>query len=370
MRKNLFLILMSVVTAFAFSACSDDNKDPNDVETLNGIYVINSGNMRKNIPGSITAYDFTNKTTTQRAFFTANGQELGSTPQSALIYDGKMYIAAYQSNLIWVVDPTTLKVIKSIRSEEEDVESPRYMTAKDGKVYASMFSGHVVRIDAASLTIDATVKVGPNPEQLAIAGNKLYVCNTDGMNHMNNYANGYISIVNLSTMKEENKIQGATDVLNPTYAVSNGTDVFVICQGNYGDIPSTVKKINGTNVTDICPGTMMDIRGNELYVVNAPYGAETFTYEVYSTTTGSKLRDMLNFNTENSKIEYPCGLAVDQLTGNIVLLSYYIDPASGYAQYAEPCYANVYNPEGNLLNRFETGVGSIFAVFHYSTETK
>ena len=61
----------------------------------------------------------------------------------------------------------------------------------DGKyVYVSMYTGVVSRIDPSTNTIDKTVAVGPNPEEMVIVNKSLYVTNSDGNNYNAGYANG------------------------------------------------------------------------------------------------------------------------------------------------------------------------------------
>jgi len=367
-RFTLTAVMMTALFGGALTSCSDDdNPDdtPEVVETLAGIYTINAGCEGTTISGSITSYNYADGTVTDAlkdAFMKANGIALGDTPQQALIYGSKMYIAVSKSNIIWVTDPFTLKLIDKI-TPTGDATTPRALTAHDGKIYTSMYTGYVCRIDTTSLTIDKTVKVGPNPEELAVAGNKLYVANSDGQNYLNGNADCSISIIDLPAMTEH-KIKDITKAYNPTKMVSNGTDVFTICMGNYGDIPATVKKINGDNLQDICPGTLMSIRNNELYVINAPYGAPETTYQVYSTTTGSKIRDMVSEPVEN-----PSAISVDPLTGDIVILSYTLDSA-GWAQYSEPCYGKIYDASGKFNKRFNCGVGAASLTFvHKSNVT-
>ena len=59
-----------------------------------------------------------------------------------------MYIAMYTSNVIWVVEPETLGIIKSIQPTGE-ATLPRALAAKNGKVYVSMYTGYVACVDTA-----------------------------------------------------------------------------------------------------------------------------------------------------------------------------------------------------------------------------
>ena len=275
-----------------------------------------------------------------------------------------MYIAVYNSNIIWVVNPQTLEIISSIRPDAAS-GSPRYLASHNGKVYASMYTGYVAQIDTVSMKIDRTITVGPNPEQLAVAGNRLYVANSDGDNYKNGYANCSISVIDLKSYAET-KIQDAKTLLNPVDMVSNGTDVFVICKGNYSDIPAMVKKIEGDTpdkVKDVCGATNIAIRNNELFVIDAPYGsnAETAAYKVYDTKSCRELRDMVE-----KKVESPSTFAVDPVNGDIVIASYTLNASTGYAQYAEPGYANIYSADGTFKTSFKCGVGTQYITFTHS----
>lgn len=358
--SKLTAAVLAIIAAGCMASCSDDDDEPTPapepVDINPGVYVLNNGVQTGNIPGSITTYDLTTGTTAQNAFMSANGVSLGDTPQSVVIYGSKMYINVTASNLIWVVDANSLKKITSI-TPPEGMSEPREFAVKDGKVYSSMYSGHVVRIDTLSLEIDRTIAVGPNPEQMAVTDDgKLYVANSDGMNWMNGNINNSMSIIDLASWTEKKVDVG----YNPYKMVSNGTDVFLICMGNYADIPATVKKINGETATDFCPGTLMDIRDNELYVINYPSDGSAKTFKVYSTADASVVRDMIS-----EDVEAPSGIKVDSLTGNILILSYYLADY-GYPLYSDPCYARLYTSAGTPIARFETGVGSIAAAFRHN----
>ena len=91
---------------------------------------------------------------------------------------------------------------------------PRYFAACDGKVFVSYYDGYIARIDTATLEVDAMVKVGRNPEQLAVCNGYLYVANSGGMDL--NTALGCdntVSVVNLSTFTEVEKIEDRKSVV-------------------------------------------------------------------------------------------------------------------------------------------------------------
>ena len=374
MHSKIYLFSLLALSG-AMASCSKDNDEPKieTVETLSGFYTVNSGNQSSKIPSSITAFDYSSGVSTpalEDAFMKANGIALGDGARPAVIYGSKMYIPMTDSNIIWVVDPVTLKVIQTIKPTG-DANSPREAVGADGKLFVSMFTGYVCRIDTATLTIDHTIKTGPNTEQMAVAGGKLYVANSDGYNWSNGYADGSISVIDLATLNET-KIQDTSKILNPTDIASNGKDVFVICKGNYGDIPATVKKIEGSDVRYVADGTNMAINGDKLYVINAPYGMarEQMSFDIYNTSSLSKEGTMIS-QTQGTEswVDYPACLAVDPVSGDIVIASQTVSDA-GFAQYSEPCYANIYDRTGSFKKRIQCGVGTVGVTFIHKTEIR
>lgn len=385
--KKIFLLLATALMAAGFTACSDndDPKGGDSGETTSGIYIINSGNQRANIAPSITRYDYLSGATSpalQDAFQAANGVMIGDGLQQATICNGKMYIAMYNSNLIWVVEPSTLKIITRI-VPDGDAKTPRFMTSKDGMIYCSMFTGYVCEIDTKTDKITRTLKVGPNPEKMAIAGNTLYVACSDGNNYDGaasngvKYGNSYIAKVDLKTFTET-KVTGLEEAvgavqaasLNPTEVVSNGSDVFVVSMGDYDleKTKNTVIRISGDKVSKVCDGSMIAIDDNDLYVIYAQYGGGDPTYRKYDAGTLEEKGSFINQSgSTEAVVEYPGGVNADPVSGDIVVLSYTLSEA-GYAQYKEPCYANLYSKDGSFKKRIACGVGAISATFVHTTK--
>lgn len=369
-------IFAIALCALCFTACSDDDDKPEIPETPDTpenpdtpnnpdnpdnpdnqlVFVLNQGNMGKNIPGSLSKIDLTAGTIVNNAFKDANGRILGDTPQCAMIYGSKLYVGVYQSNTIEVMDAVTLKSEKTI-SLSSTAKGPRGIAAKDGYVYFSMYDGYAARLDTLSLTIDKTIKVGPNPDEIAIAGNYLYVTNSDGMNFNNSYADGYtVSKINLSTFTEEKKINVG---MNPTKIVSNGTDVFVISMGDYSSVnPSTLKQIKeDDSVETLFNAGLMAINGDKLYCVYAPYTKKDEpaippTYYEYVISTKVKTELQL------ANIISPVAIGINPSTGNIFVSSYSVEYG-----YSDPCIVNEYSSTGTFLKKYDVGVGAGCFVF-------
>ena len=201
------------------------------------LYFLNSGNMGNN-NSSLYMYDIEKDEVVPDYFLAQNGRGLGDTAQDMIVYGDKMYIAVYGESTIEVTD-LKAKSIKQVKTEGQ----PRYMVSEGGKVYISYYNGYVARLDTASLEVEAKVKVGRNPEQLAVSSNKLFVSNSGGMDYSTEV--GYdktVSVVDLSTFTEIKKLDV---VLNPTRIQADEQgNVYVVSMGNYADIPNTVQKIN------------------------------------------------------------------------------------------------------------------------------
>lgn len=361
-RKFLYCALIALGSVSLVSCFGDEEEDDNKrepVETVysDGLFVVNAGNYFGNIDGSLTYIDYADSEARQEVFFEANGRSLGANPSDAIVYGGKIYITVQQSDVVEVIDRYTFKSVKQIPSTSTYGTEPRDVVAKDGKVYISMFDGHVARLDTLSLSYDATVKVGPNPEEMAIVGDSLFVVNSDGLNYLNGYENGKtVSKIDLTTFTEVEKIPVG---LNPTKAVSNGKDLFVICMGDYTEEnPAMVKKVSGRSVIDVCEGTRMAIHGDDLYVLNNPvYDSSIQTLTRYSASLPEA-----GVPIEFKKVDSPEAMGVDPQSGDIFISSFYLN--YGYADYYTPGYINRYDSNGNFKKKYATGVDPYNIVFN------
>lgn len=361
MKKSILWSAMLLFACVGFTSCSDDDdngKTPNPEapSVSEGAFVLNQGNMGNKIEGSLTYLDYATGMASQNVYQNANGQSLGNTPQCAVPYGSKIYLGIYESNVITVIDNKTFKTIKRISLNSNEGQKPRSLVAKDGKVYISMYNGYVSRLDTLSLAIDGNVKVGPNPEIIAIAENKLYVPNSDGENYRVGYGTT-ASIIDLSSFTVDKTIKVG---LNPTEFRSNGKDVFLICKGNYRDVKSKVYQLlSDDSLKEIAEATLMDVKDNKLYLVNAPWGTtgSNVKYTVYN-INNSSVTDMLS----DEGVDAPVALAVDPVSGKIIITSYPLDNGSISTSLAG--YAKEYNANGQFVHRYDVGVGPALIFFN------
>lgn len=370
MKKLLSIAAMAAMSVSMFTACSDDDNqtpNPTPVTVTEGLYVVNSGNMSSNIPGSLT-YIGNDGNVVQNAFKTANGTELGDTPNDALLYGSKLYVVASGSNVVWVVDRNSLKEIKMISTTElmgdDKGKNPRRLAAAGNNVYVSTFDGYVAAVDTTDYTMADCYQAGSYPEGMAVGNGKLYVANSD----YGQGVNPSISEIDLNTGETTDRKDNL--IMNPTSIVATGDALYVLDYGrydaNWNQTDAGVRKIQNGEVSIVADATLMavDTQRGLIYTVNAPYSypAIPVTYGVYDITTGQTTTFI-----EGKDIDSPAAIAVDPVTGDVFISSYRMNPDTGYADYFTYGYVNRYRADGTFVATYDTGVGPTAFAFNYYT---
>lgn len=361
--KNSFrLIALLMFGACLTTACSDDDDDDNEtpneekvVVKNKSFFVLNEGVMGQN-NATITFVDQDSNKTVKDLFSETNGRKLGDTGQDLIIYGSKIYACVNGSNIIEVLDRKTLKSIAQIKPEKGQ-GSPRNVVSNGGKVYVSMYDGYVAKIDTASLKIEESVKVGPNPEELVITNGYLYVANSDGLGWETNYENGKsVSKIDLKSFKETKKIAVG---LNPTsLKADEDGNLFVVCTGNYGDIPSSIQKIMANDsVIDLnIYATIIAVNGSTLYTVNAPWGASEIDYRSYSTKSGKLLKE--KFVNDANVTQAPHAINIDSENGDV-----YISAYAAAGDYQSEGIVYQYHAD-TLKAKYNVGIGPRKVIFN------
>jgi YVTN family beta-propeller protein len=306
-KLNYILIALAFATLLA--SCRKDKTNPTtETPTAEraGIYILNQGGYGKN-NSTLTYYSYTSKTLTADQFSVANTTQLGDVGNDLGIYGSKMYIVVNNSNLIYITDSKTSKVIKQIA-----LTQPRNVVFYKANAFVTSYNGTVSVIDTASLTITKTITVGPNPEQMAVSNGKLYVANSGGYDPTPATT---VSVIDLVTLAEVKKV---TVIANPTSVVADAYDnVYVLSFGNFADIQAGLTIINAkTDVVRSSPivslGYNIPIYAQGDFVYYATADNKIAAYNAKTQTLSSA-----NYVTDGTTLDMPFSISGDPQTGEI-----------------------------------------------------
>ncbi|MBR1644878.1 MAG: hypothetical protein IJ684_05890 [Bacteroidales bacterium] len=330
--------------------CTPDDPKPEPDVPLDGsnryAYVLNEGLEGNNL-ASISLVDVTNHRVAQAdCFRSANGRPLGDVGQDLERYGSRLYCVVFGSNTLEVIDTATGQSVKQIDMGQR---GPRHLAFADGKVYVSCYDKTVVRLDTAALTIEATCPLGGmQPEEMAVAGDRLYVCNS-----WQRGSNGAIerdstvSIVSLATFSETKRV---TVGLNPgrIRALGDGR-LLVTYAGDYGATPGgmaligpddEVRRIDSVNVGNL------DVCGDNIYYYTTTYDASWQATTRFYRRNTSTLQATPLLEAYASELTNAYAIRFDASTGQL-----YVCLSSTTGNGSLLCFA----PEGTKLWSTEVG---------------
>lgn len=370
MRKFLLYGVLTSMLALGFASCSSVDDEPwTEPEVVTeGVYILNSGSSSAKINSTLGYYNPETKSYTKNIFDNQNDMTIGNTGNDMVIYGSKMYILATVSNKIYITDLKG-KLLKysdgktdAIISPMNDTEpaEPRYAVAHGGKVYVSTKAGFVARIDTTSMTIDKTVTVGPNPEQMTVINNTLYVPNSG-------YGDGNtVSAVDLNSFTETKKIDV---VQNPCYTAADSKgNLYIASWGKTwggSNVKSQLQKYNPSTDkvtaigTDIATLIAMSKDGSKLFLIKQIWGAE------------GQANEINYYDVNNEKVVTDPYFKLPEASKNALNKAYSIsvDPVSGDIYISTSDYSTngdmyVFGADGTYKDKFDTqGVNPIGAYF-------
>lgn len=354
MNKMFFRSALLLFSSMVLFACSDDdnNDKGNPIQpefTPNGAYVLSSGGKGNNA-ATIAYYSMDTKEATQHVFTSANGINLGDTGESMIAYGSKIYVAVYNSGIIYVLD-NNCKILNTIvAAEGEDKLQPREMDAANGKVYVSLYDGYLARIDTTTMTIDKRIAVGPNPEGVKVANSKVYVADSGGQNSANGY-NNTVSVVdlNLTTVKT------ITVGMNPQeFATDKYNNLYLVSRGNYKTddtkVPNKLQQINTATdevtILDEDRTFTMYPNGDKIYLINKVYvnSLPTTTIACYNIQTKTVTDE--SFITDDTTISDISFVETEPVSGDIYV-------AAANKKNNGDVY--IFSSEGKFQRKFDTG---------------
>ncbi|MFM2292308.1 MAG: hypothetical protein RIS29_2121 [Bacteroidota bacterium] len=323
--NHFFRYLSILIWGITAYSC-DDMKDIASPQTLSEslddkgqLYVLSEGLFNMN-NSTLTLLDFDAHRLNTDFFQTTNERKLGDTANDMKRYGSMLWIAVNVSSDIEVLDAKTGLSIKRIPmyNASATARQPRFISFWKDKAYVCSFDGTVSRIDTATLTIDATIKVGRNPDGIVAANNKLYVSNSGGLDYPN--YDHTISVVDIESFTETSKIEVG---LNPykLQADSEG-DIYAIVRGNNGSIKPRFVRIDSQTDQlvenfDSIQAMNFCIQNDTAYLYNYDNTKGTYWIKIFD----CKKEQIINrqFVADATSLKLPFGIYVHPSNGNVYI---------------------------------------------------
>ncbi len=236
--KAIFVV---VTTLFIFTGCSqNDPTAPTEASpgSLKGFYVLNEGGFGKSnsslsliVPDSNRIYS--------DLFFSANKRSLGDVANDIVTFQGKGYIVVNNSHKIEVISTETHQSLGTINLPGNSPN--KIVIASDTKGYISnLYKGTVTVINPVTYgVVKDGIPVGLNPQGLAYAQGKIFVCNSG---YGQDSTLSVIDILTDSVIATINVEKSPTDI-----AVDGKGNIIVLCNG-YSDFSNPLNDTPGAIV--------------------------------------------------------------------------------------------------------------------------
>ena len=360
--KNCFLSAVFAIIMVCCTSCFGlEPTKPQPISVISGIYILNNGSWGGN-NANIVTYNY-DKYVGEDIFFKANNKNLGELGQDILIHGGKMYIAVSGSGVVFVTDLSG-KILGEVRAGEKGTCQPRALAAGKGNVFISYYEGYVGRIDTVNFKLTLSDNVGPNPEGIAFADDKVYTAISNGLNYPD-YDSTVVVIDPTSLVVKERLTVG----VNPSKMVSCGDIIYCMCSGNYSDIPAQVNVLfcddDENYFSSKCPFISNPVQNciasdNHRYVFVAEKMGTNFRIKVIDCATGllsddSFIKDGTIFKNGISSLD------IDPLNYALFV---------GTSDYVNNGDMYVFTRDGERYDKFDTGgINPIKVVFSTTSKT-
>jgi len=180
-------------------------------------------------------------------------------PNQGVVAKDRLYVVASSSNQVFVLNKQTLAPLDTLFTGPGTNPFAVAVDAKDNVYISLLLANQVMCFDAFGNEV-ARVTVGRSPEGLLIVGTRLFVANSGFRFSDYGYDPGTVSILKLGTLTAIGTIDVGT---NPQWMAANGTQVHVVCTGNYF---STFGEIHVFDGKTLLPLNTIPIGGSPGYI--------------------------------------------------------------------------------------------------------
>ena len=341
-NSSFYAILL--LASLMLQSCKEDDKIVATPPSGSGVYVVNEGTFFAG-NGELSFISGSNGSVSNNLFQSVNGFAAGDIAQSFHIYQGKGYLVMNNSQKIEVVQIPGVTSIATITG----FPGPRYMVTKGNRGYVTDWSKSVKMVDLDQHAIISSIDVGTLPEQLLLAGDKLFVPNS---------GDSTVSIIDLNTWSI---LATITVGLGPNSIQKDDHGrIWVLCSGSTGP-----DYIGGT--ADDAAGSLWRINANtfatELVI---PMGQFEHPLKLQTNATGTTLYFLNGLDGYNGAIY---SMNADDLTlpsSPSISGSFYglgIDPNSGNVwgavapSFTQNGYVLRYDMNGVRIDSVGVGIG-------------
>lgn len=280
-RAMVWASLLGLALTSGLASCGDDNpwswqNEGSKVEmSRDRAFIVNEGSYDKN-NANLGYFNFGDDKAYEGDLYEAqNGRKIGDTAQDLISHDGNLYLVAAGSKYVARLDGVGKEQARVSFADNAELGDPRYVAASGDYLYVTSYGGFVNRIDAHSLEMRGSVKVGSNPEQIVVSDGKIYCVNSGwGLGNT-------LSVIDEAAFDEAENV---TIMPNPQRLIAVGDKLII--QGTGADYYTPRVDVYDKQTKQsvkIGEGSSMAASGNMVYVANTTSRFEDGAY-VYSTS--------------------------------------------------------------------------------------
>ncbi|MBQ8443724.1 MAG: hypothetical protein IJX29_10250 [Bacteroides sp.] len=246
-RSILMTTLCSLMLGMGFTACSDDDDEPEPVidPVEYPVYILNEGiwgSNNANITSFIPNYKAENLSD---VYLKVNGTQMGDLANAMIEEDDNIYVVMNGSKYVSRLDLTIKEQGRYTFPESEG--APRCIDVEDNYAYVTQYGGQVSKLNIKDMTLAGTFKDGDNLEGIVEKDGKLYVANSYTVDGSNNWIyNKEVFVIDAKTMTLEKTIEV---VENPTKMYEIDGKIYLLSAGNYYDVEAALQIIDPTTGT-------------------------------------------------------------------------------------------------------------------------
>lgn len=230
MRRLFYIFSLVLASAIAMNSCMKDDMRPvTDFDTGNrGVFVVCEGNFMYG-NASLSYYNKDLKSVENTIFLRANGIPLGDVAQSMVINDSTAWVIVNNSGKVYALDSKTFKYKGKITG----LVSPRYMQfiSTDKAYITDLYSKCIYVVNPVTYSIIKTINIDNNSneyyrhssEQIVFSGSKMFVNSWS-------YDN---KILVINTLTDE--LEDSVEVLKQPrkIVIDKNEKLWVLCDGGY-----------------------------------------------------------------------------------------------------------------------------------------